>query len=284
LRPFLGLNRQQEEEIRRSFPNNYGKQKQECLERWRELKGDEVTYGALITAAEKARNQHLADRVKDMLSRRLVQNHNPQSTTKQEKVNEVTDQGKCTSSTEESCQPTLPELLRLHVHSGVISKYYDFGILILNDKTADEVDKICKEHQCEKDRVWKILKAWIRGKGLCVTWMTLIETLRGCKLMDLANKVADEMIVGTKPNRPTEQQLDDDVAQDIHGLDNSTKLLRLAVQLGVAYSRAVEILERSEDWYRQLMDVFSEWRKTASDYTWEALIMAYMGWTIQLSC
>ena len=82
------------------------------------------------------------------------------------------------------------------------------------------------------------------------------------------------VIVGPKPNRPTEQQLDDDVAQDIHGLDNSTKLLRLAVQLGVAYSRAVEILERSEDWYRQLMDVFSEWRKTASDYTWEALIMA----------
>ena len=71
LRPYLGLTRQQEEEIRRSFPNKYGKQKQECLERWKELKGDRATYGALIKAAETAKNQQLADRVKDMLSRPL---------------------------------------------------------------------------------------------------------------------------------------------------------------------------------------------------------------------
>ena len=123
LRPYLGLNRQQEEEIRRSFPNNYGKQKQECLERWRELKGDEVTYGALITAAEKARNQHLADRVKDMLSRRLVQNHNPQSTTKQEKVNEVTDQGKVTAlmSPHSECHtPVTPQTHTPYVHVAIV--------------------------------------------------------------------------------------------------------------------------------------------------------------------
>ena len=71
LRPYLGLNRQQEEEIRRTFHYNYGKQKQECLERWKESEGDKATYGALIEAAETAKNQQLADKVKAMLSRPL---------------------------------------------------------------------------------------------------------------------------------------------------------------------------------------------------------------------
>ena len=66
LRPYLGLSRQQEEVIRNTY-HHYGKQKQECLEVWKEVKGNEATYGALITAAEKARDQQLADRVKAML-------------------------------------------------------------------------------------------------------------------------------------------------------------------------------------------------------------------------
>ena len=69
LRPYLGLNRQQEEEICQSYPRNYRKQKQECLERWKELKGDEATYSALIKAAIKAKDQQLADRVKAIYSK-----------------------------------------------------------------------------------------------------------------------------------------------------------------------------------------------------------------------
>ena len=65
LRPFLGLSLAQKEEIRRS--GEYGDQKQECLERWKEVKGKETTYRAFITAAEKTRDQRLADNVKDML-------------------------------------------------------------------------------------------------------------------------------------------------------------------------------------------------------------------------
>ena len=34
---------------------------------WKEVKGKEATYRALVTAAEKARDQRLADNVKDML-------------------------------------------------------------------------------------------------------------------------------------------------------------------------------------------------------------------------
>ena len=68
LRPYLGLSRQQQVDIRNSDPGNYGKQKRECLEVWKEKKGNKATYGALITAAEKAEDQQLADRVRAMLA------------------------------------------------------------------------------------------------------------------------------------------------------------------------------------------------------------------------
>ena len=67
LRPYLGLTRQQEAEIRNTY-HHYGKQKQECLEVWKETKGNDATFGALITAAEKAKDQQLADTVKAMIA------------------------------------------------------------------------------------------------------------------------------------------------------------------------------------------------------------------------
>ena len=68
LSPYLGFSRPQKEGIRKSYPGDYGKQKRECLEVWKEMKGKEATYGAFITAAEEAKNQQLADGVKAMLS------------------------------------------------------------------------------------------------------------------------------------------------------------------------------------------------------------------------
>ena len=67
LHPFLGLTRPQKKEIIKSFPGDYRKQKRECLEVWKEVKGDEATYRVLISAAEKAKNKELADNVMDMV-------------------------------------------------------------------------------------------------------------------------------------------------------------------------------------------------------------------------
>ena len=67
LHPFLGLNRAQKKEIARSYPGDYGLQKQECLEVWKEERGREATYRALISAAEEAKDQQLADNIRDML-------------------------------------------------------------------------------------------------------------------------------------------------------------------------------------------------------------------------
>ena len=65
LRPYLGLSRAQ---IHDTYPGNYGKQKRKCLEVWKKTKGNDATYSALITAAEKAGNQMLADAVRAMVS------------------------------------------------------------------------------------------------------------------------------------------------------------------------------------------------------------------------
>ena len=64
LRPFLELSRPKEKEIVQSYSTDYGKQKQECLEVWKEMKGKEATYSVLIRAAEDAKSQSLADGVK----------------------------------------------------------------------------------------------------------------------------------------------------------------------------------------------------------------------------
>ena len=67
--PFLGLTRAQEQQIAKSYPGDYGRQGQECLQIWRKMKGAEATYQALITAAVEAKDQLLADAMKNCYSR-----------------------------------------------------------------------------------------------------------------------------------------------------------------------------------------------------------------------
>ncbi|CAI8026377.1 hypothetical protein GBAR_LOCUS15150 [Geodia barretti] len=68
LGPFLDLTRQQETAIAYSSPD-FGLQKRECLEVWKEKRGKEATYRALISAAEEAGDQLLADNIRDMLEK-----------------------------------------------------------------------------------------------------------------------------------------------------------------------------------------------------------------------
>ena len=69
LGPFLDLTRQQEVEIAQKYSSNYRLQKRECLEVWKEVKGDGATYRALISAAEEAEDQQLADNIRNMLQK-----------------------------------------------------------------------------------------------------------------------------------------------------------------------------------------------------------------------
>ena len=69
--PFLELSCQQKKEIRNSFTDN-AKQKQECLEVWKETHGKKATYQTLIKAAENAKAQDVADKVEAMFKNRLT--------------------------------------------------------------------------------------------------------------------------------------------------------------------------------------------------------------------
>lgn len=64
---FLDLNEADSKEIRRNSPDDYGEQKHNCLLKWKKKIGKgNATYEALISAAEEAKNQLLADHVRSL--------------------------------------------------------------------------------------------------------------------------------------------------------------------------------------------------------------------------
>ena len=67
LTPYLGLDHTQAVAIRKTYFYDYDTQKREALYKWRQIKGDEATYRALITAAKKIPNMQLVGKVKDLL-------------------------------------------------------------------------------------------------------------------------------------------------------------------------------------------------------------------------
>ena len=98
------------------------------------------------------------------------------------------------TSVTETMKPSLPKLLQFNVPTKVVSKYYEFGILLLNDEDGcllDVMENDCLG-KCERI-VRKILSTWIQGRGKPVTWNALIETLRSCDLNDLADKIHEKM-------------------------------------------------------------------------------------------
>ena len=87
--------------------------------------------------------------------------------------------------------PTLPELLRLRLPQGIGANYVMFGIVLLSDRTGSRVAII--EDECfrkPENITCRILQEWVQGKGLPVTWESLVETLRDIDLPVLAEEMA----------------------------------------------------------------------------------------------
>ena len=86
--------------------------------------------------------------------------------------------------------PSLPELLCLKVPQQVGSNYSKFGIFLLNDQMGNRMKAI--EQNCHwqaEPIVQNILQEWLEGKGLPVTWESLVLTLRDIDLSVLANQI-----------------------------------------------------------------------------------------------
>lgn len=96
-----------------------------------------------------------------------------------------------------SC-PTLPELLnfpgrkrKINTAQEIGTKYMNFGIQLLKDKTGAKVAAITDKHRGNAEPInIEILREWLAGSGKePVSWRTLIEVLRDIGLGVLADDI-----------------------------------------------------------------------------------------------
>ena len=81
------------------------------------------------------------------------------------------------------------ELLHLKIHEHV-ANYLLFGSILLNDETGSQVIAIHNKFRGKSDKIiLKILLEWIEGKGLPVTWESLVKALRNTRLSVLADQI-----------------------------------------------------------------------------------------------
>ena len=90
----------------------------------------------------------------------------------------------------EKGKPSLSKLLGLDIPLKVGAKYFQFGVLLLNDEDGALVEALEDECNGKRERiVRKILVEWVRGRGRALSWKTLSDTLRECSLSSLADDI-----------------------------------------------------------------------------------------------
>ena len=98
-------------------------------------------------------------------------------------------------------RPNLLKLLNFPGKSGNISipkqistKYFLFGVLLLNDETGAEVSAIVTKYRDDAVQInLEILRLWIGGKGKPLSWYTLIDVLKAVELNTLASDIQDNL-------------------------------------------------------------------------------------------
>ena len=81
---------------------------------------------------------------------------------------------------------------RINIPLEISTKYYQFGVLLLKDKTGARIGAIIHKHMNNSEQInQEILEQWISGKGEePVTWGTLVEVLQYVELTKLASDIA----------------------------------------------------------------------------------------------
>ena len=95
----------------------------------------------------------------------------------------------------------MPQLLQFRIPHRVGAKYFTFGILLLNDTDGSVVDGF--KIQClgnPEHITQEILKEWLLGRGLELTWETLLKTLRDSYLPALADEVHQKLLLNPPPH------------------------------------------------------------------------------------
>ena len=72
----------------------------------------------------------------------------------------------------------------------VVSKINAFGTFLLQDDMGNKMTIIRKRFQGDpEDMAMEVLREWLAGKGVEVSWDSLIATLRDCELPLMADQI-----------------------------------------------------------------------------------------------
>ena len=87
-------------------------------------------------------------------------------------------------------RPTLPQLLTMDLPLRVGDRFETFGVLLLDDETGDKMAIMREKFMRDQERVtMEVLREWLAGKGVEVSWESLIATLRKSKLKLMADQI-----------------------------------------------------------------------------------------------
>ena len=82
---------------------------------------------------------------------------------------------------------------RINIPQQIITKYNQFGVLLLKDATGARIEIIIQNHPRDAEQIClEIFKQWLAGEGeQPVTWQTLVEVLCDVGLATLASDIAE---------------------------------------------------------------------------------------------
>ena len=91
--------------------------------------------------------------------------------------------------------PSLPKLLKLNILNEVGPNYKIFGTFLLLDETGIVVEAIENDYRTTHNIILKILQEWLTGKGVSVTWDSLLQALCDSELNTLAQKIVEKYTI-----------------------------------------------------------------------------------------
>ena len=87
-------------------------------------------------------------------------------------------------------QPTLPQLLEMELPLRVRDKFETFGVLLLEDDSGDKMAVMREKFRGDPEKItMEVLREWLAGKGVEVSWDSLIATLKKSKLQLMAKQI-----------------------------------------------------------------------------------------------
>ncbi|CAI8030335.1 hypothetical protein GBAR_LOCUS17198 [Geodia barretti] len=91
--------------------------------------------------------------------------------------------------------PTMPQLIKIKLPSQVGPKVTAFGTILLKDDLGNKVANIRKRvREDPEEMAIEVLREWLAGKGVEVSWESLIATLRDCDLSLMADQLTTALV------------------------------------------------------------------------------------------